>query len=107
SWPTSHNQHVPAAGGAARLSTFYTPANNPARSENYYSFDFGNAHVVVLDTNASTSPGSAEHTFLDNDLRTSTATWKFVAFHDTIYSSGSHGSDLTVRANLVPLFDKS
>jgi len=29
-----------------------------------------------------------------------------VAFHDTIYSSGSHGSDLTVRANLVPLFDK-
>src|SRR5207249_1543614 len=105
-WPAIDNHDVRADGGAAWRSTFYTPANNPARSENYYSFDFGNAHVVVLDTNASTSPGSAEHTFLDNDLRTSTATWKFVAFHDTIYSSGSHGSDLTVRANLVPLFDK-
>src|SRR5256712_5030635 len=105
-WPAIDNHDVRADGGAAWRSAFYTPANNPAGSENYYSFDFGNAHVVVLDTNASTSPGSAEYTFLDNDLRASTATWKFVAFHDTIYSSGSHGSDLTVRANLVPLFDK-
>src|SRR5205823_799321 len=34
------------------------------------------------------------------------ATWKLVAFHHTIYSSGGvHGSNLTIRANLVPLFD--
>src|SRR5207244_13250012 len=94
-WPAIDDHDVRADGGAACRSTFYTPANNPARSENYYSFDFGIAHVVVLDTNASTSPGSAGYTVLDNDLRPSTATWNFVAFHDTIYSPGSHGSDPT------------
>src|SRR5882672_9590509 len=73
-WPTIDNHDVRADGGAAWRSAFYTPANNLAGSENYYSFDFGNAHVAVLDTNASTSPGSAEYTFLDNDLRASTAT---------------------------------
>ena len=34
------------------------PANNPAGTENYYSFDFGNAHVVVINSNESTSPGA-------------------------------------------------
>ena len=33
-------------GGQPWRDAFYTPANNAAASENYYSFDFGNAHVV-------------------------------------------------------------
>ena len=36
--------------GAPWRAAFYTPANNPAHSKDYYSFDFGNAHVVVLDS---------------------------------------------------------
>ena len=105
-WPCLGNHDVETAGGAPWRDVFHTPANNPAGSEDYYSFDDGNAHVVVLDSNASTRPGSAQYTFLDHDLAASTATWKLVAFHHTIYSSGGvHGSNLTIRANLVPLFD--
>src|SRR5438552_9622555 len=105
-WPCRGNHDVETAGGAPWRDAFYTPANNPAGSEDYYSFDEGNAHFVMLDSNASTKPGSPQYTFLDHDLAASTATWKVVVFHHTIYSSGTkHGSNLTIRANLVPLFD--
>ena len=105
-WPCLGNHDVETASGAPWRDAFYTPANNPAASEDYYSFDAGNAHIVVLDSNAITKPGSPQYVFLDHDLAATTATWKVVVFHHTIYSSGTkHGSNLTIRANLVPLLD--
>jgi hypothetical protein len=105
-WPCLGNHDVRTSSGRPWRDAFYTPANNAAGSENYYSFDYGNAHFVVLDSTASTSPGSPQHVFLDADLAASNARWKFVAFHHTIYSSSDHGSNATHRANLVPLFDR-
>jgi hypothetical protein len=105
-WPCLGNHDFATNGGQPWRDAFYTPANNPARNENYYSFDFGNAHFVVLNTDGNTSPGSAQHTFLDQDLAASTATWKFVVLHYPPYSSGTPGTNATVQANLVPLFDR-
>jgi hypothetical protein len=105
-WPSLGNHDIKTARGDPWRAAFLTPANNPASSENYYSFDYGGAHVVVLDSNASTDPGSAQWTFLDRDLGSSTATWKFVVFHHSVYSSGNHGGQSGIRADLVPLFDK-
>lgn len=105
-WPCLGNHDVRTANGGPWRDAFWTPANNTSQTENYYSFDYGNAHVVVLNSNASTSPGSAQYTFLDQDLAASNATWNFVAFHHTIYSSSHHGSDIVLRDNLVPLFDE-
>src|SRR5205823_3682534 len=97
---------VLGASGQPWRNAVFTPANNPAGSENYYSFDVGNAHIVVLNSNERTVPGSLQYTFLDHDLASTSARWKLVFFHHTIYSSGTtHGSNLVIRANLVPLFD--
>src|SRR5437667_7657929 len=105
-WPCLGNHAFAAAAGQPWRDAFYTPANNPDGSENYYSFDVGNAHVVVINSNQSTAPGSAQYMFLEHDLAASSAAWKFVVFHHPIYSSGTvHGSSLTIRTNLVPLFD--
>jgi predicted phosphodiesterase len=104
-WPSLGNHDVRNDDGASWRDVFHTPANNPAGSEDYYSFDYGNSHFVVLDSNRSLKPGSAQHTFLNQDLAASTATWKFVVFHHTIYSSGYHGSNLSIRQYLVPVFD--
>jgi len=107
-WPClgNHDWNSTTPHGQPWRDAFYTPANNPAGSENYYSFDFGNAHFVVLNSNGNTAPGSAQYMFLDSELAASTAVWKFVVFHHTIYSSGTtHGSDLGIRTDLVPLFD--
>jgi hypothetical protein len=105
-WPCLGNHDFATGSGQPWRDAFYTPANNPARNENYYSFDFGNAHFVVLNTDGNTSPGSAQYTFLDQDLAASTATWKFVVFHYPPYSSGTPGTNVAVQTNLVPLLDR-
>jgi hypothetical protein len=105
-WPCLGNHDVVTANGAPWRDAFLTPANNADGDEGYYSFDAGNAHFVMVDTNRSTSPGSRQHAFLIQDLAASTATWKLVAFHHSIYSSGLHGSNARIRANLAPLFDQ-
>ncbi len=97
-WPTLGNHDIKTENGAPWREAF--------GSEEYYSFDFGTAHVAVIDGNDATAPGSPQHTFLAQDLAASAAPWKFVVFHHSIYSSGAHGSDLDIRADLVPLFDQ-
>lgn len=45
--------------------------------------------------------------WLENELKTSTETWKIAVFHHPLYSSGAtHGSSLSLRATLEPLFVK-
>lgn len=106
-WPSRGNHDVKTAGGEPWRDVFRTPANNAAGSEDYYSFDYGTAHVAVLDSNAATNPGSPQYVFLDGDLGSSNARWKFVVFHHSIYSSGTkHGSNIKIRRNLLPLLDR-
>ena len=81
------------------------PAGGGTGGVEWYSFDYGGAHCIVLDTNVAYSPGSAQYTWLVSDLQKATAPWKFVMTHHPAYSSGSHGSDANVDAYLVPLFE--
>ena len=101
------NHDVGTLNGQPYLDNFYLPSNNPLNSERYYSFDYGNAHFVALDTNQSTSPGSEMYNWVQSDLAGTTKFWKFVFFHHALYSSGPHSLDvlyLTRRNDLSPLF---
>ena len=102
-YPSIGNHDVP---DTAYLDAFYLFANNPAASERYYSFDYGNAHFIALNTEEDYSPGSAQYQWLENDLATTNKFWKFVFMHRPPYSSGNIGSDLNVRYNLSPLFEQ-
>lgn len=102
-WPVMGNHDYATSKGTPWRTVQYTPANNAARSEQYYSFDHGNAHFTVLDSDQSTSRGSPQYVFLAQDLAASTAPWKFVFFHHAIYVSA--GANSSIRSNLVPLFD--
>ncbi len=104
-WPSLGEADVAADGGASWRAAFSTPANNPAATEHYYSFDMGNAHVVVLDSNGSLGSGSAQRTWLDQDLAATSKLWKFVVVHRSLYSNGVNGSDTTLRTSLTPIFD--
>ena len=107
------NHDTNTDNGAPYLNNFYLPANNRHGTERYYSFDYGYAHFVALDTNQPTAPGSAQHTWLEQDLAVSTKPWKFVFFHHPPYSAGVltidgervELADMLVRRNLVPLFE--
>jgi len=95
------------ASGAAYLEYFYLPPENSG-TERYYSFDYGGAHFIALDTLDSYAPGSPQYNWLRADLAArQDRQWIFVFLHYPPYSSGAgHGSDLAVRAALCPVFEE-
>ena len=65
----------------------------------YFSFDYNNVHVAVLNTNNlndDKSLSDAQVDWLIDDMQSSDADWKFVAMHKAIYSNGSHYKDKDV-----------
>jgi hypothetical protein len=107
-FPTLGNHDVEGGNGAAYLKNFHLPRNNPQDSQRYYSFDWGNAHFVALDTELyyEDDSGSPEEqkAWLERDLRETHQPWKFVFYHRGIYSSSEHGSDEKIREDLEPIF---
>ncbi len=85
-------------------------------NENYYSFDYGNAHFTIVDSNKDLSPGSKEYEWIKADLASSKAKWKFVAHHHPPYSSdsddyGNTAYSLSTRMapevkSLIPLYEQ-
>lgn len=103
---TLGNHDYGTANGQPYLDAFYLPHNNPANSERYYSFDWGNAHFTALDFNDGPSPEQLN--WLQSDLASTGKPWKFVFYHQAIYSSGPHGYEpylIGKRAELAPIFE--
>lgn len=93
--------------GKPYLDTFVLPANNHAQTEKYYSFDYGNAHFVCLDSNLEIGGREEEEQFewVKEDLSSTEKLWKFVFLHHPPYSSSHHGSDVDIRTRYCPLFE--
>ena len=106
-WPAIGNHDIgwdPLGG--PYLDAFTLPTNNPASTELYYSFDYGEAHFVCLDTHVSGhAAGSAQLQWAAADLAASTAKWKFVFFHVPPWTGGTHADDPAVLAGIVPMVE--
>jgi hypothetical protein len=76
---------------------FYLPTNSATGTDIFYSFDHGDAHFAVLDTDlqarADYSPGSVQYQWLEQDLARTDKPWKILCFHHSIRSSGVHRHD--------------
>lgn len=80
-------------------------------NEAWYSFDFGNAHFVVLDSpnEEQMEIDSEQIRWLQDDLAANTATWTFVNFHHPLFSSGGFyhaGHRLDLKNLLHPIFQR-
>ena len=63
-------------------------------SKHYYSFDYGNVHVVCLDSMTSDrTAAGAMAIWLQNDLAATSADWIIAFWHHPPYTKGSHDSD--------------
>jgi hypothetical protein len=96
---------------AAYLNSFVLPLNAPAGvQERYYSFDFGPAHFVALDTqHAFLDPAlrAEQLSWLRADLAATTQPWKIVFFHRPPFDSGPHHpAMLDVRQAFGPVFEE-
>lgn len=102
-WPVLGNHDVMTADGQPFLDAFLLPRNNPQGDERYYSFNYGQAHFVALDTNRGLPPETLD--WVTKDLATTTTTWKFAYMHHPMYSCGVHGSSRWARDRLAPVFE--
>ena len=129
-WPTIGNHEMGSSGSstssqigsAPYISIFDLPTNGEAGgiasgTEQYYSFDFGNAHFVCLDSQVSSRDATkmaVMKQWLIDDLSGNSLDWTIVFFHHPAYSKGSHDSDgasgvdqpmTDMRQQYTPLFD--
>lgn len=56
-----------------------------------YSFDYGNAHIAVLNTNDMLSISLSQLKWLKNDMDSTSKDWKIIAMHKTPYTLGKDG----------------
>jgi hypothetical protein len=85
----------------AREQRFYNLFNMDGK----YYYSFNPSPDVRFFALESTYPVPEQIKWLENELKTSTSNWKIPFFHHPLYSSGDrHGSDLSLRNVLEPLF---
>ena len=74
----------------------------------YYSFDYGNAHFTVLNTNDMYPMSQAQRNWLVNDVTNSDAMWKILLMHRSLYSAGKNinkPDTVAMRNELLPIID--
>ena len=123
---TKHTCHFTAIGNHDILTNntnytdaFILPHNNPANTELYYSFTWGNAKFIALDGNIDYTAGSAQYTWLQNELKCNDREWLFVFFHQPPWSNAWDASyyipltpfflyqgNTDMRTSIVPLFEQ-
>ena len=74
-----------------------------------YSFDYGNAHIAVLNTNDLLAISNAQLTWLKNDMNGTDKDWKIVFMHKSPYSLGKDAKwpdALYLQKSLTKVLDK-
>ncbi len=123
-WPTLGNHDGAGADSHTESGPYYDNFTLPSAgqaggvasgTEAYYSFDYANVHLVVLNSfDASRAPGGDMLTWLALDLAATDQDWIFVYWHHPPYSKGSHNSDdpadsngrlVEMRENVLPILD--
>jgi hypothetical protein len=115
----------PDGTGMPYLDIFSLPTKGeaggvPSGTEQYYSFDYGNVHVISLDSQLSArddAQRAAMRHWLSANLRANMQDWTIVIFHHPPYSKGAnHDSDniennpidrpqYDMRQEFTPLFE--
>jgi hypothetical protein len=111
--------------GQTYLEAFHLPNNNPDSTERYYSFSWGNAKFICLDSNYGHGTPDGEGVnnerqtkWLENELKINTKKWTFIYFHHPPYTIAWTGDYFfpfkwpyrhyqgtnQVRTNWMPLF---
>jgi hypothetical protein len=119
-WPTIGNHEARSADSASESGPYYNayvlPSEGqaggmPSGTEAYYSFNYANAHFVVLDSHESPrEPDGTMLRWLERDLASTDQTWIVAYWHHPPYTKGSHDSDtdqrhIDMRENALPILE--
>lgn len=101
------SQPVPMTGDSDRLAQFRACAGSRFPQMANYSFDYGDAHFLCLDSNIYVDPSDAAlQSWIENDLKSTDAIWKFVVYHHPAFNVGDdHYAEQHMRV-LMPILEK-
>jgi hypothetical protein len=99
-FPALGNHDVAADGGRPELEAFHSLG-----AERWYRFTWGNAAVVVLDSDASVAPGSPQLRFARTALARRSC-FRFAAWHRPPWEPPGRPFSPGLRRNIVPLVQK-
>jgi len=113
-----HDSSLPPYFQIFTLPTKGEAGGVPSGTESYYSVNYGNVHLVSLNTEEKSADGTflydgkgAQAEWLIKDLEANKLPWVIVYFHKPPYTKGSHDSDneedlMLMRQQVTPIFEK-
>ncbi|MGV9776111.1 metallophosphoesterase [Streptosporangium sp. NPDC003464] len=102
-YPTPGNHEYKTSGASGYFDYFGARAG--ARGKGYYSWDIGDWHFVALNSNISTSAGSAQEQWLRQDLAANTKPCTAAYLHHPLFNVGNHGAATGTRPLWKALYD--
>ena len=124
-WPAMGNHEGYTSRGKTGIGPYYdayiTPTKGeaggvPSGKESYYSYDYGRAHFIVLNSHdLDRSPSAAMAQWLREDLAKTSlkkTDWLIAFWHHPPYTKGSHDSDkekqlIEMREHIMPILESS
>lgn len=90
--PVPGNHEYETDRGAPYFDYFGAAAGTSGQG--YYSYDLGSWHVIALNSEIPTWPGSPQHVWLENDLAAMTAECTIAYWHRPRFTSGMIGNSV-------------
>lgn len=124
-WPAMGNHEGYTSKGKTGIGPYYdayiTPTQGeaggvPSGKESYYSYDYGRAHFIVLNSHdLDRRPTAAMAQWLREDLAKTSlkkTDWLIAFWHHPPYTKGSHDSDkekqlIEMRQHIMPILESS
>ena len=96
---------VPVHGNHEFFAETYFAHIAAPGNEEWFSVDLGPVHLAVLNDSRGGDDLEEQAAWLDADLAAADSPFLVVSHHHPPYSSGNHGSNVTIRSALAPIFD--
>ena len=117
--PVTGNHEYYISYGINGVADYFTkqlklPQNGPSRIKQAYSFDYGDVHIAVLNSQQEEVRSSMgdilqeQKIWLEEDLKNTDKKWKIVMFHKALYYSRPSRAKQAeeIRAAFQPIIDK-
>ncbi|MGE5550438.1 MAG: metallophosphoesterase [Bacteroidota bacterium] len=92
-------------GWTINTKAFTQAPASASGTQDYYSFDYGDAHFLCLNTEIPYEPNSPQWKFATQDLLNTKKTWKVVFFHKPAYSLGGNGETAGMKLMTTYIFE--
>ena len=92
-------------GWSTNAKAFTQAPASSSGTQDYYSFDYGDMHVLVLNTELDYDEGSPQYQFAEKDLSSAQRIWKIVIAHKHAYCAGGHGEYADLKTMTSKIFE--